>query len=284
MGPDIQERNVKEAELLGQRSPLACNICPIADAFIKDSQECYGESNMDLHVFLHSLSGGYGEFSKELRSFTAEKREWIQSKIKRLVGSDGSLNLSVHIAQPDNPSSRAILTVHHPSREKLVPCGSEMRALLLALMDSGNFDMSAYEARMWEFDINGKPKDDQAGYVYLLHGVGTHYYKIGHSNNLDRRISQISPVLPFPLELVSSIRSDHRQKLEAYMHRKFASKRLEGEWFALDKDDIALFDECGPEVNALDLFEMTDPLILDLGSDRLSHYPSDAPSVNEVVL
>jgi len=74
------------------------------------------------------------------------------------------------------------------------------------------------------------------GYVYVLSGGG--YYKIGLSKHVGVRIKQISPKLPFDVELVCTIKTDDMAKAEAYLHGKYASKRAKGEWFALTNEDL----------------------------------------------
>jgi hypothetical protein len=77
------------------------------------------------------------------------------------------------------------------------------------------------------------------GYVYLLkHGQ---HYKIGRSNNTARRRREISLLLPEELEHVHVIETDDPEGIEAYWHRRLASKRVRGEWFALASEDIAAF-------------------------------------------
>jgi hypothetical protein len=78
-----------------------------------------------------------------------------------------------------------------------------------------------------------------AGYVYLLkHGK---HYKIGRSNNTARRRREISLLLPEELEHVHVIETDDPEGIEAYWHKRFTSKRVRGEWFALSSEDVAAF-------------------------------------------
>jgi len=81
-----------------------------------------------------------------------------------------------------------------------------------------------------------KPK---TGYVYLLladNGV----YKIGASENPKRRGRELGIKLPYALVQVHLIPTDDMVTTEQILHGWFAEKRLDGEWFELDADDVEL--------------------------------------------
>ena len=66
-------------------------------------------------------------------------------------------------------------------------------------------------------------------------------YKIGFTNLVDRRISELGAKAPAELELVHEIKTDDPRGVEKYWHQRFEAKRMRGEWFKLNAADVKAF-------------------------------------------
>jgi len=77
------------------------------------------------------------------------------------------------------------------------------------------------------------------GSVYLIK-AGRHY-KIGRAFDLGRRSRDIELQLPERAVVVHVIKTDDPIGIETYWHRRFESKRKNGEWFELDETDVRGF-------------------------------------------
>ena len=55
---------------------------------------------------------------------------------------------------------------------------------------------------------------------------------------MDKRLNQLTPKLPFNITVENKIKHKAIYKLEKFLHDKFEDKRINGEWFRLNKKDV----------------------------------------------
>ena len=93
-----------------------------------------------------------------------------------------------------------------------------------------------YNSRAESDDVGS---GEVVGEVYLF--KSGRYYKIGKTNDTVRRGTELRIQLPEKLDLVHSIKTDDPSGIEAYWHRRFEAKRMNGEWFDLNAADLKAF-------------------------------------------
>jgi hypothetical protein len=136
-----------------------------------------------------------------------------------------------------------------PSEKVFRRLGSKPRraARMVAFCESnpGYDDVAALWRHVPTEEPTAKIAEDDTptavGYVYLLKHGTRREYKIGRTNNPLRREGELGIQLPEKCQPVHYIKTDDPAGVEAYWHTRFASKRKEGEWFALTARDVRTF-------------------------------------------
>ncbi len=74
------------------------------------------------------------------------------------------------------------------------------------------------------------------GHVYVLGAPD--FYKIGRAKNVDDRLKQLAIQLPWKVEVAHTIPCEDYAAAERELHRRYADRRANGEWFMLTPQDV----------------------------------------------
>lgn len=125
------------------------------------------------------------------------------------------------------------------SREEFQDLSSGMWNFYKELSDEDiarwNDEITAYHRQRDESKKKESKHDE--GYVYLIQ-ADNGLTKIGKSKTKKRRTEQLDITLPYETKLLGTIKSSKYSALEKELHDRYESKRIRGEWFDLDKDDV----------------------------------------------
>jgi hypothetical protein len=132
---------------------------------------------------------------------------------------------------PTFPVDRTI-AVHDPSKSDLIA----------ALRQHGTSTQNVHLLNILPEKVvtKGTPgRTREEGSIYRLKS-GNHD-KIGRSDQIERRIREVTIAQREAVTLVHTIITDDPPRIEAYWHRRFADRRANGEWFRLTDDDVRAF-------------------------------------------
>lgn len=76
------------------------------------------------------------------------------------------------------------------------------------------------------------------GCVYIMQLGDTNLFKIGYSNDVDRRRAQIQAKCPIPITVIYERWGHDYRFFERVLHKEFEKKRVKGEWFKLSASDL----------------------------------------------
>lgn len=94
-----------------------------------------------------------------------------------------------------------------------------------------------YTNAMKSFQVNHERNTNDRK-VYCIQKGSEPVFKIGISVDPKSRLSSLQTASDTSLRIVHIVECRDALKLEAKLHRKFSSKRLSGEWFELNEQDI----------------------------------------------
>ena len=80
------------------------------------------------------------------------------------------------------------------------------------------------------------PNSPSAGYVYLVRCADL--YKIGATKNAVQRIARFETAYPHDLKTIRVTLVADMKRVESELHKRFAQKRVKGEWFDLTASDL----------------------------------------------
>jgi len=83
------------------------------------------------------------------------------------------------------------------------------------------------------------PEGDAPGYVYFVQEYMNGTFKIGKTKHIEKRMNLFNVKLPFEHKLIFLIKTGNHHQTEVALHKHFSNKRLEGEWFQLNNDDLS---------------------------------------------
>jgi len=75
--------------------------------------------------------------------------------------------------------------------------------------------------------------------VYIIqeeHGLT----KIGRTKNFTKRLQQLSTIIPYKLSVIAVLNTELASKIELELHKRFAHRRVTGEWFDLNSDEVKI--------------------------------------------
>ena len=87
----------------------------------------------------------------------------------------------------------------------------------------------------------------QPGYVYIVHGIGTAYIKVGKTTNILKRLQQINNGVPFPIRLLYAELVQDMDTMEHAIKSRYIAFHVHGEWCELSPEALALWPPYTPE-------------------------------------
>lgn len=75
-------------------------------------------------------------------------------------------------------------------------------------------------------------------FIYIFGNNAEGYYKIGISENPNKRLGGVQVGCPFPLEIIKTFETNQAKELESKVHKRLKEFNSSGEWFKLPKLEL----------------------------------------------
>ena len=86
--------------------------------------------------------------------------------------------------------------------------------------------------------------------IYLIRN-GEGHYKIGFTErNISKRLNELQTATATELQVICTFETKLASKIERILHRLHNSKRMKGEWFDLNINDVKGFEESCKSIEA----------------------------------
>ena len=103
--------------------------------------------------------------------------------------------------------------------------------------------------------------------VYLIKNLADNQYKIGYTRrSVEQRIREFKTGNCNELKVIHEFESKWGTKIEATLHRRFKWKKIQGEWFDLEKYEVDNFiNECQKLHQNFEILSQTNSFIIEKG-------------------
>lgn len=100
-------------------------------------------------------------------------------------------------------------------------------------------------------------------FIYVIQMGDKQYFKIGVTNDLERRVKDLQTGNPLPLHIIDSFNFVNREnkhwanQIEKVLHRRFDYCRQMGEWFEFTEKELVIIKEMSSKFGYISTNEFT---------------------------
>ena len=187
------------------------------------------------------LLAQFDAFVRETRPLTPKAKVYPEAALYRQVWKRAVVLEQLALTAGDEVNTRLYQQFQYLARKEyfsVAPDGPYGK-VRLSLSEVGSRKIRDHELVRIQYAANPLRPRKSRGVVYLLKSGQN--YKIGRSNDFNRRFEEIKLQLPDPVTTRHIIYTDDPVRLEQYWHDKFSYRRKNGEWFGLSDSDVKEF-------------------------------------------